>query len=184
MRKLKVFNNVTLDGYFTDSNGDMSWAHEGNDEEFNSFVRDNAQGESEFLFGRVTYELMASYWPTPHALENMPIVAKKMNETPKTVFSKTLSKTSWNNTKLLKGDLVTEVQKLKKLPGNDLLIFGSGSLVSQLATAGLIDQYQFVLTPIALGEGRSSFDKIGKRQNFKLVSSRVFPHGKIFLCYE
>jgi len=86
-----VFNSVTLDGYFTDKNSDMSWAHK-NDPEWNAFVADNAKGGGTLLFGRITYELMASFWPTPAAMQMMPDVAKGMNSLPKVVFSRTLDK--------------------------------------------------------------------------------------------
>jgi len=98
MRRLIVFNNVTLDGYFTDMNGDMSWAHK-YDPEWLAFVQENASGGGELLFGRITYELMASYWPTPMAIKNDPKVAEGMNNLPKVVFSRTMDKASWNNTK-------------------------------------------------------------------------------------
>jgi dihydrofolate reductase len=115
MRKLIVFNHVTLDGYFTSANGDMSWAHTGNDDaEFNAFVADNASGGGKLLLGRITYELFSNYWPTPIAIKNYPIVAKGMNNMQKVVFSRTLDKAAWNNTKLLKGDIVSEMRKLKK----------------------------------------------------------------------
>jgi dihydrofolate reductase len=141
MRKLIVFNHVTLDGYFTSANGDMSWAHTGNDDaEFNAFVADNASGGGKLLLGRITYELFSNYWPTPIAIKNYPIVAKGMNNMQKVVFSRTLDKAAWNNTKLLKGDIVSEVRKLKNEPGNGIAILGSGTLVSQLAPAGLIDE--------------------------------------------
>ena len=87
MRKIIAFENTSLDGYFVDDNGDMSWAHRGSvDDEFNAFVSENNSGESEFIFGRKTYELMASYWPTPMAQEQNPIVAETMNSRSKHVF--------------------------------------------------------------------------------------------------
>jgi dihydrofolate reductase len=79
MRKLIVFNNVTLDGYFTGANGDISWAHGNDDPEFNAFVAGNASGGGQLLLGRITYELMAGYWPTPTAIRNAPLVAEGMN---------------------------------------------------------------------------------------------------------
>ena len=90
MRKLGVFNNVTLDGYFTGKNGDLSWAKGHMDAEFNAFVADNARSGGLLLLGRITYELMASYWPTPQARKNDPVVAERMNNLPKVVFSRTL----------------------------------------------------------------------------------------------
>jgi len=86
MRRIIVFNMVTLDGFFVDSKGDMSWARK-NDAEWNAFVGENASGSGVLVFGRITYELMASNWPTPMALQNSPVVAKGMNEMPKVVFS-------------------------------------------------------------------------------------------------
>src|SRR5687767_15843569 len=129
MSKLAVFNSVTLDGYFVDANGDMSWAHK-NDPEWNAFVADNARGESVLVFGRITYEMMASWWPTPEAIKSMPAVAERMNSVPKVVFSRTLDQASWNNTKLVKSDLVPAMRRMKKESGSDLVILGSGSIVS------------------------------------------------------
>lgn len=185
MRKLVVFNNVTLDGYFTDANGDMSWAHRGSDDaEFNAFVADNARGGGQLLFGRITYELMAGYWPTPHAIKNDPIVAKGMNSMPKVVFSRTLEKASWNNTKLVKSGMAAEIRKMKNEPGEDMAIMGSGSIVSQLAPEGLIDEYQIVVNPVVLGKGRTMFDAIKEKLALKLTKTRAFSNGKVFLCYE
>ncbi|MGA2480975.1 MAG: dihydrofolate reductase family protein [Spirochaetia bacterium] len=184
MRRVIVFNNTTVDGYFVDMKGDMSWAHNA-DPEFLSFVQGNASsGGGELLFGRITYEMMAGYWPTPMAVKNDPIVAKGMNEMPKIVFSRTLDTVSWNNTRLLKGDPAAEVRKLKKAPGGDIVIMGSGSIVSRLAQEGLIDEYQFVIVPVALGKGRTQFDGMNEKLPLKLVSSRVFKNGNVFLCYQ
>ncbi len=185
MRELVVFNNVTLDGYFASANGDFSWAHRGNDDaEFNAFIAENASGGGELLFGRVTYELMASYWPTPSAIQRDPIVADRMNSMPKVVFSRTLDKVSWSNTKLVKGDIVSEIRKMKKQPGKRIAILGSGSIVSQLAPEGLIDEYQVVVNPVVLGKGRTMFDGIKEMLTLKLTKTRTFANGKVFLCYE
>lgn len=183
MRKIIVFNHVTLDGYFVDINGDMSWAHK-NDAEWNAFVADNAKGDATLLFGRITYDLMAGFWPTRNAIESMPIVAEQMNNLPKIVFSRTLDKASWNNTNLMKGDLVAEVQKIKKEPGNNILIMGSGSIVSQLAQEGLIDEYEVVVNPIVLGKGRTMFDGVKEKLKLKVTKTRAFGNGNVFLCYE
>ena len=183
MRKLIVFNHVSLDGYFTDVNGDMSWAHK-NDAEWNTFVEENASSGGELLFGRITYELMVSYWPTPHAIKNDPTIAERMNNLPKVVFSRTLDKASWNNTKLVKGDMAAEIRKMKKEPGKDMVIFGSGSIVTQLAQEGLIDEYQMVVNPIVLGKGRTMFDGIKEKLTLKLTKTRIFGNGNVLLCYE
>jgi dihydrofolate reductase len=185
MSKLVVFNNVTLDGYFTGADGDFSWGHNGmEDAEFKAFVNDNASGEGRLLFGRITYELMASYWPTPIAFKNDPIVAEGMNRMLKVVFSRSLENVSWSNTQLVKGDLVSAIRKMKNETGNDMTILGSGSIVSQLAPEGLIDEYQVVLNPVVLGKGRTMFDGIKEKLNLKLTKTRSFSSGKVFLCYE
>jgi dihydrofolate reductase len=183
MRRIFVFNMVSLDGYFVDGKGDMSWAHK-NDEEWNAFVSGNASGNGTLVFGRVTYEMMASYWPSEMALKNSPVVAKGMNEMPKIVFSRTLDKATWNNTKLLKGDLSAEVRKLKSEAGPDMVILGSGTIVSHLAQENLIDEYQLATSPVVLGKGRTLFEGVTKRLNLKLTKSRTFGNGTVFACYQ
>jgi dihydrofolate reductase len=183
MRKLTSFMNVSLDGYFADSNGDMSWAKH-DDREFREFVADNAKRGGVLLFGRTTYELMASYWPTPLAARNDPMLAERMNNLPKIVFSRTLDKASWNNTMLVKGDMPAHVRKMKNESGDDMVVLGSGSIMSQLAQAGLIDELQFVINPIVLGGGSAVFVGIKAKLNLKLAKSRAFHNGNVFLCYE
>jgi dihydrofolate reductase len=185
MRKLVVFNNVTLDGFFTGANGDLSWAHTGHDDaEFNAFIAENASGGGQLLLGRITYEMMASYWPTPAALKDNPAVAEGMNSMPKVVFSRTLKQASWNNTKVVNGDIAPEVKKLKNESGPGMAILGSGSIVSQLAPTGLIDEYQLLVNPIVLGNGRTMFDDVKEKLNLRLGTSRTFRNGKVYLCYE
>jgi dihydrofolate reductase len=154
MRKLLVFNHVTLDGYFVDANGGMSWAKtDSSDPEWNAFVAENASGGGVLVFGRITYQLMASFWPTPFAIKTMPDVAQGMNRAQKLVFSRTLDEVTWSNTTLIKGDLATEIRKMKQEPGEGMAILGSGSIVSQLAQEGLIDEYQIVVNPSYWGKG-------------------------------
>lgn len=183
MRKIVAFNAVTLDGYFTGPDGDFRWAHEGDDAEFSSFVAENARGGGELMFGRITYELMAAYWPTAMAKKNDPIVAERMNKMPKIVLSRTLRQASWSNTRLIKADLVDQVRQIKNSSGEDIAILGSGSIVAQLAPHGLIDEYQIVVNPVILGGGRTMFEGVKARLDLKLLSSRVFRNGKVFLCY-
>lgn len=182
MRKLKVFNNASLDGFIADAGGDMSWAHR-MDPEWLKFVAGNARGRAAMLFGRVTYDLMSSYWPTPGALESDPVVAKAMNSAPKYVFSKTLRRASWENTTLLEGPLVPAVRKLKRQAGPDLLIMGSGSLVAPLTDAGLIDEWQVVVNPLVLGAGRSMFEGLARPRHLELKKSRAFRNGNVVLWY-
>jgi dihydrofolate reductase len=183
MRKLIVFNHVSLDGYFVDIHGDMSWAHK-QDAEWNAFVAENAGSGGTLLFGRITYELMAGYWATPRAIQNDPVVAERMNNLPKVVFSRTLDKASWTNTRLVKSGLKAEIRKMKKEPGMDMTILGSGSIVAQLAQQGLIDEYQLVVNPVVLGKGRTMFDVIQEKLSLKLNKTRIFGNGNVLLCYE
>jgi dihydrofolate reductase len=185
MRKLAVFNTVTLDGYFTGIDGDLSWAFsDAQDTEWNDFVAGNASGDGILLLGRVTYEMMVSYWPTPLAAENDPVVAERMNTLPKVVFSRTLDEVLWQNTRLVKDDMIAEVEKLKNESGPDMTILGSGTIVSQLAAAGLIDEYQIVVAPVVLGRGRTMFDGLPENLPLKLIQERIFSNGNVFLSYE
>jgi dihydrofolate reductase len=184
MRKLGVFENISLDGYFTDALGAMTWAHDGvPDPEFTEFTCNNAKGGGALLFGRVTYEMMAGFWTTDAAARMMPDVAKQMNALPKYVFSNTLKKADWNNTSILLGEPAAELARLKKEGGGDITILGSGTIVTQLAQARLVDSYAFVVCPVVLGRGRSLFDGVKERQLLKLETSRSFKNGKTFLSY-
>ena len=183
MRKLIVFNSISLDGYFTDQNCDMSWAHN-NSPEFDAFVEGNAKGGGVLVFGRITYDLMVSFWPTPMATQHYPVVAERMNALPKVVISRTMQKPTWNNTRLIKGDIAVELRRMKQESATDLVIMGSGTIVSQLVPEGLIDEYQVVVIPVMLGKGRTMFDGAKERMNLKLVNSRTFDNGNVFLCYE
>jgi dihydrofolate reductase len=183
MRRLVVFNQLSVDGYFTDAQGDMSWAKEGVDDEFNRFTMERAQGGGVLLFGRVTYELMESFWPTPNAARTLPTVAKQMNTLPKVVFSRTMTEARWNNTKLVKNDLEGTIRRMKAETGPGIAIMGSGTIVSQLAETGLIDAYELIINPVALGAGRTIFDGIRNRVELRLAESRTFKNGKVFLCY-
>ena len=185
MPRLVVFNNVTVDGYFSDKKGDMSWAHnQQKDAEWDEFVAENASSEGTLLLGRKTYEMMAGYWPTPAAKRDNPEVAEGMNRLKKVVFSRTLDKAEWNNTTLKKGDLIDEVRKMKEGDGEDIVILGSGSLIQQLVPEGLIDEYQLVVHPLVLGAGRTMFDGIDKKLPMKKASERSFDNGNVVLSYQ
>ena len=183
MRRLIVFNQVSLDGYFVDAKGDMSWAHR-QDAEWNEFTSQNASGGGELVFGRVTYDMMAGFWPTEAAKQRAPIVAEQMNSLPKVVFSRTMDRAAWNNTRLIKGDLASEVRKLKSEPGPGMAMFGSGTIIAQLAPERLIDEYQFVVVPVVLGDGRTMFDGVKDRLALKLTRTRPFSNGNVVLYYE
>ena len=183
MRKLTVFNFMTLNGFYKGPNEDISW-HKNNDEEKDAFASDASKSGSVLLFGRVTYQMMEKYWPTPMAKQNSPEVAEGMNESEKVVFSKTLKSTNWNNTRIVRDNLVDEVKKMKKEKGNDLTILGSGTIVTQLAENNLIDSYMFMVDPVVLGEGTPIFHGIKRQPDLKLTDTRKFKSGVVLLTYQ
>jgi dihydrofolate reductase len=136
------------------------------------------------LFGRVTYELMASYWPTPDAIKNDPIVAERMNNADKIVFSRTLKKVEWNKTRIMKDNIEEEIKKMKQKPGKNMTLLGSGSILTQFAQQGLIDEYQIMVNPVILGNGKPIFKGIKHSLNLKLIKTKTFRNGNILLYYE
>jgi dihydrofolate reductase len=182
MRKIVAFEQVSLDGFFVDAKGDMSWAHK-QDTEWNAFTAGNAGGNGALLFGRKTYDMMAGYWPSPMAMQTMPKVAEGMNNLSKFVFSRTLESVSWKNTTLVKGDLATSVREMKQESGPDMVILGSGSIVSQLSTKGLIDEFQIIVNPLILGAGRTLFEGVRDRIPLTLLKTRAFSNGNVILYY-
>ena len=183
-RKLSAFMQVSLDGYYCDARGDMSFAHKpAEDAEWHEFVSGNASGGGMLLFGRTTYDMMAAWWPTRAAAQAMPEVAAAMNAMPKVVFSRTLSSADWSNTTLVKVDLVGTVRQMKGEEGPDMAILGSGSIVMQLADAGLIDTFQVVVNPVALGAGKSLFAGLARQLDLVLTGTRVFKNGSVVLWH-
>jgi dihydrofolate reductase len=182
MAVLSAFISLSLDGCYADANSDMSWAHS-QDPEQAEFTASNAKGGGRLVFGRVTHDMMKAFWPTPMAAEMMPDVAAGMNAMPKTVFSRTLKGSDWRNTEIAKDDLVTELTRLKD--GDlDMSILGSGSIVAQAATAGLLDELQVMLVPVTLGGGKRLFDGIPRSLSWRREEARQFGNGNMFLRYR
>ncbi len=151
MRKIIVSNYITIDGFFAGPNGELDWFVW--DDEMAKFSIDQLKTMDAILLGRVTYKLFADYWPTPAAYKENPIIAPMMNDLPKIVFSRTLDSVEWNNSKLVKENIAEEISRQKKQPGKDMVIFGSGSIVSALTRLGLIDVYRLIVNPVILGSG-------------------------------
>ena len=182
MRKVIMFNLITLDGYFEGSKKwEIDWHQV--DDEFNEYAINQLESADGLIFGRVTYQGMAAYWPSPMAIENDPIVAARMNEIPKFVFSNTIDKADWNNSTLIKGDAVVELSKLKQQPGKDLFIFGSADLASAFTRENLIDEYRLIVNPIVLGKGTPLFKQEAGRLKLKLLNTRPFRNGNVLLFY-
>ena len=181
MRKVIFFMLTSLDGFYEGPNKDINWHHV--DEEFNEFAIAQLGTVDMLLFGRVTYEGMASYWPTQIAVTNDPVVAGKMNSLPKIVFSKTMSSAQWQNTRLIKDHFVEEITKLKQQPGKDLIIFGSSDLAVTFIENGLIDEYRIMINPVALGHGKTLFQGLKDKLELKLIKTKTFGSGNVLLYY-
>jgi len=182
MRKIIFFMLTSLNGFFEGADRDINWHNV--DAEFNDFAIEQLNKVDTILFGRVTYEMMASYWPTPDAKTNDPIVAEKMNSTPKIVFSKTLEKVDWENTKLINDNFEEKIQKLKLQSGKDMIIFGSSDLAVTFIEHGLIDEFRIMVNPIVLGDGKLLFAGMKGKLELKLIKTRTFQSGNVLLYYE
>jgi dihydrofolate reductase len=183
MRSILAFEVVTLDGYYEGPNGEFDWPV--TDAEFEQFAVEQIDEVDALLFGRVTYEMMASYWPTAMAKEqNDARITEKMNGLPKFVVSRTLDRADWAETRVLRGDLAEEVTALKQQPGRGIAVFGSPALVVSLLEAGLIDELRVMVSPVLLGAGKSLFRTADERIALKLLGARCFASGNVLLTYE
>lgn len=171
----------TLNGFFEGPNRELDWHHV--DDEFNEFAVDQLDSTDTLLFGRVTYEMMASFWPTPAAIENDPIVAGKMNSLRKVVFSKTLTKTYWKNTILIKNNMLEEIKSLQSLPGKDMILLGSSDLSAFLIGHGMIDEIRIMINPVLLGNGKTLFSGLERTHTLKLTKTKTFNSGNVLLIY-
>jgi dihydrofolate reductase len=182
MKKLIFFMMTSLDGFYEGPGHSIDWHSV--DEEFNEFANAQLNSVDVLLFGRVTYEGMAAYWPTAMAIKNDPVTAAAMNSKSKLVFSRTLSNAAWQNTRLVKNNIAQDVASLKVQPGKDLIIFGSSDLSVTLIEAGLIDEFRIMINPLALGNGKSLFKGLPGRLDLELIRTRTFKSGNVLLYYR
>ncbi len=181
MRRLILSINVSLDGF-----ADHTVAVAADDELHNFFstLLDTTDIE---LLGRVTYQLMESYWPRahedPNATKGMLDFADKYNAIPKIVFSRTLQRADWNNTRLVKEGMVDEVLKLKKQPGRNISL-GGISISQELMKLGLVDEYWLVVQPVLVGKGKRLFDGLKEKVDLELVDTKTFKSGVVVLHYS
>jgi dihydrofolate reductase len=127
---------------------------------------------------------MASYWPTPTAMANDPEITEKMNTTPKIVFSRTLNKADWQNTRLIKDHVAEEMGRLKQQPGKDLIIFGSSNLSASFINLGLIDEFRLMVNPVVIGGGKPLFEGVSDTLKLKLLDTRQFRSGNVLHYYR
>ena len=182
MKKLFSFMVTTLDGYHTGPNGEFDWPNV--DEEFHGFSIRQMNDIDTLLFGRVTYEHMAQFWPSPEALETLPATAGRMNSVHKVVFSSTLKEATWENSELVTTDPVAKIDELKQRPGDgDLALFGSSTFTASLLGAGVVDEVRVMVNPILLGSGVSLFTGLTDRVELHLARTITFRSGNVLLCY-
>jgi dihydrofolate reductase len=184
MRKIVMLNRVSVDGFYAGPNGEIDWFI--HDPEVDKAAHELMNPDT-ILFGRVTYRMFEGYWPhvaaDPNADEGARILADELNRMTKMVFSNTLREVAWVNTELVAGEIAEQVARIKQGDGADITIFGSGTIVQQLANYGLIDEYLITVTPVVLGEGKPLFQGV-RRFGLKLLESRRFPSGNVLLHYE
>lgn len=182
MRRVILSQMVSLDGYFAGPHDEIDWHVV--DDDFNANAEALLNSVDLLVFGRITYEVMASYWPTPAALHDDPIIATKMNELPKVVFSHTLTQVNWQNARLASASPADEITALKQQPGKDMVIFGSGTIVSALTPRGLIDEYRIFVAPVILGSGKPLVTGITNRVGLHLAGTKTFGSGVVALTYH
>ena len=195
MRRIVIFDRVSADGYFTSTDGNLDWAVP--DDEADKAGAAAIPGFDTILFGRRTYEMFESFWP--HALDESPTspdphsagrrspairaMAVWLNDATKLVFSRSLKEVKWKSSRLVHELDPREIDAMKRQPGKDMIIFGSGSIVSQLTQHGLIDEYQFVVNPILLGSGRPLISGASSRVTLDLQEAKKYSSGNIMLRY-
>lgn len=186
MRKLVLFMHLSLDGFAADPNHGLDFLSY--NEELQQYADELVKTVGSPVYGRTTYQLMESYWPTvlkkPDAAKHAMEHARWVENIPKIVFSKTLTEVTWNNTQLIKDNIAEEIKKLKQQPGKDLVIFGSPGLATSFMNLGLIDEYKLTVHPIILGHGISVFTNNSTKSSLKLLDSKTLKSGVVTLHYE
>jgi dihydrofolate reductase len=186
MRNVIALMHISLDGFTAGPNGELEWAIV--NEEMYADVAAALRTVDTALYGRTTYQMMESYWPTvpanPESTAHEREHSHWVENIQKIVFSRTLEDVTWNNTRLVKEDIVDEVARMKHLSGGDMMIFGSPSIVHTLTQHGVIDEYRIQVNPVILGDGIPLFTDTGGRINLELLEARTFRAGVVRLHYR
>lgn len=179
-----MLNRISVDGFFAGPNGELDWAIP--DPEVDKAAHKGAQADTA-LFGRVTYQLFENHWPkvadNPVASEGERKMADELNQMTKVVFSETLKEVTWKNSRLAQGNVAEETRRLKQDAGSDIIMFGSGTIVQQLANEGLIDDYFLIVTPVVLGTGKPLFKGV-RKLDLELKEAQSFKSGNVLLHYK
>jgi len=178
MRRIFLFMNISLDGYFEGPGHDISGFHN----DYEAFSPERSDEVDALLFGHKTYEMM-KYWTTPQAAESSPEIAKFMNEKRKFVASRQPFEPGWRDVTVLSGDVPAQVRQLKAGPGKTIAIFGSNTLCASLIPVNLIDELQIMLNPVVFGAGTSLFQGLPKKAALTLAEAHPFKSGAVLLTY-
>lgn len=186
MRKLKLQVQISIDGFIAGQNGEMDWMVWDWDDECKKYVSEMTELIDCIIMGRNLAVGFIPYWENVASNPDDPQYSfgKKMTDTPKVVFTKTLDKSEWNNTVIAKGDLIEEVNNLKEQNGKDIIVYGGAAFVSSLIKAGLIDEFHLFVNPTAIGVGLPIFKELDMKQNFALKKAIAFECGIALLQYE
>jgi dihydrofolate reductase len=184
MKKVKLQMQMTINGYVAGSNGENDWMTWNPDAEFIEFLKSLLDASDTLLLGRRTAESIIKYWEN-EAVKNLAhSFAKKIADIPKVVFTETLDKSIWNNTKLAKGNLAEEIDALKQQNGKDILVFGGAGFVSSLIKERLIDEYHLIINPTAMSNCMTIFNSVDRTQKFTPIQSKLYPGGKTVLSFK
>ena len=168
---------VSLDGFIEGPNKELDWFID--DDETFKYFHDLLDSVDAMLYGRVSYQLMADYWPAANDE-----FAYKMNKMPKIIFSRTLERVGWNNSRLVKENIREEISKIKQQPGKDLVLFAGADIASTFRQLDLIDEYRLLVTPVVLGHGKPLFKDVKDKFSLKLLNTKTFDCGNVLLCYQ
>lgn len=185
MRRVIASEFVTADGFMVGPREDITWVTNNFNEEMGRYAAGLMDSMDTILLGRVTYQLMAGAWP--NWTEAQSPGADKMNGTPKVVLSKTLDKAPWGKhepARIIKDDVGREIRAMKERAGKNIVIYGSANTVQNLTDMGLIDEYQLLVHPLLLGDGKQLFRRMQRPVNLKLLRTQAFSNGVTVLYYE
>lgn len=188
MRKLVLFLHASLDGFVEGPNGEMDIGWVSYDSDLEKHAKEILSTADTVIWGRGTYQMMHSYWTSvpsnPSASQHERNHAEWIEKTAKIVFSTTLEKVEWNNSRLVKEDVEEEIKNLKQQPGKDMVILGSPRLAHYLMQLDLIDEYKITVSPVLIGSGLPLFQGHKEKINLKLIENKTFDSGAIALVYQ
>lgn len=191
MRRIVMFEHISADGYFAAADGQLDWVVP--EPEMDKEAAAGSGSTDTLIFGRKTYQMFEQFWPKaiedpagasdPHSAgrrtPELEAIARSINDATKIVFSRTLKTVTWQHAQLRATFDPREITALKEQPGKDIMLFGSGEIAEQLAAHGLIDEYQFLVSPVILGHGRNLFTSLAKTVKLKTIDTQAFPTGVV-----